>query len=658
MVGYSDPLLPGFIRRRYALRFGAVLGVAAVAVGGMGLGLGATTAYQVPTDLVVGAVGGILVSGLLGGVLVQRTMDTVESIRTNADQLRDGDLDVDFDQERVDGVGQLAGSLAALRDAVDEQRAQAQADRRRFEECQRQLEATATEYADGLDAARTDRSVRLPTDVQSDAMATVGVACNELLQTRQSQVDDLEARCERSSQEAQELKAQAMEYADVFEECAEGDLGQRMDEDVDSPIAAEFAARFNEMMSQFEWATVEAENFATEVATLGNEVTVSTAEVREGSEQVASSLNTISDVTETQFENLDAVVSDMTDLSAAIEEIDASSSDVADIAQQTVETGRAGREAATEAIDGMKEIEQESVDTVEEIERLESAVQQIDELIEFIREVAEQTNMLALNANIEASRAGESGQGFAVVAREIKELAKGTKDAAADIETRLEEIQTRTSETVEEVRETREKIARHTGSVENAANALNDIAENARDTNAGVQDVSSVMSQQADATQAVLAAVDGATETSAETVEEATATARGAEEQTRALSAVSDRAEALSTQATRLKQTLDQFETDGAAVAGANADSVAADAVDTESDDPSERGDGSALEVEAESGGPEAVEHPEAVGVEATNGTGLTDAGSADDRDRERDTEAESRDSEEGQSSVDGTTEP
>ncbi|WP_191965396.1 MULTISPECIES: methyl-accepting chemotaxis protein [Haloferax] len=552
--------------------------------------MGRTTTYQVPTEVVAAAAGGIVVSGVLGGLMVRSTMKSVDSISSSTETMRDGNLDVEVENGRIDAVGRLSESIAGFRDAVAERLEQTNSDHEQLETELRKVEGVADHYSGELEAALDDPSLRVDTNAPNEAMAALARATNDVLDAREDRVDELadvreqvdalHAERDRLDTENQQLKAMAGEYAEVLKACADGDLSQRMDEDVENEVASRFAAQFNEMMTEFEQTTVKAENFAKEVATLSNEVTVSATEVREGSEQVSGSLHSISNVAETQYDNLESVAIDMSNLSATIEEIDDSSSDVAEIAQQTVETGREGREAATEAIKGMKEIEQESVDTVEEIERLESEVQQIDDLIDFIREIAEQTNMLALNANIEASRAGESGQGFAVVAREIKELAEGTKDAAADIETRLEEIQSQTSQTVAEVRDTREQIARHTDSVQNAAEALNQIAENAQETNTGVQEISSVTSQQADATQAVLSAVDDATETSAETVEEASAAATGAEQQTLALSAVSDSASALATQANRLNDTLDQFKTEMAVTVPADEDAGEADEAD------------------------------------------------------------------------------
>lgn len=103
----------------------------------------------------------------------------------------------------------------------------------------------------------------------------------------------------------------------------------------------------------------------------------------------------------------------------------------------------------------MNEIEAESDQAITEIERLEAEMGQIDELLEFISEVAEQTNMLALNANIEASRSSSTDDGFAVVADEVKELANETKLAAERIEERLDRIQAQTERTAVITRPTR-----------------------------------------------------------------------------------------------------------------------------------------------------------------------------------------------------------
>jgi methyl-accepting chemotaxis protein len=447
--------------------------------------------------------GGVVLIGLVGAVLGRNTATSVDRLTTKTAQMEEGNLNVDFETARIDNIGRLYEGFANMRDALSE----------RIQE--------AREAREEAEAARKD-----------------------------------------AEEMRDHLQQKAHDYSEVMQTAADGDLTKRLDPESESEAMADIAEEFNEMIGEIEQTTEQLKNFASEVATSSEEVTASSEEVRSASEQVTESIQEISDGAERQNESLQSVQQEMDSLSTTTEEIAASSNEVADIAERTAETGREGRDAAQEAISGMGEIEDESEQAVQEITALEQEMEQIDELIEFISEIAEQTNMLALNANIEASRSGESGEGFSVVAQEVKELAEETKDAADDIEARLETIQDQTHSTAEEVQRTADRVSEHTASVRNAAEALEEIAGYAQETNTGVQEISAATEQQAASTEEVVAMVDEAATISEETTAESENVAAAAEEQTTALTEVSRSASDLAEQASQLSEALDRFDTD------------------------------------------------------------------------------------------------
>jgi len=367
------------------------------------------------------------------------------------------------------------------------------------------------------------------------------------------------------------LEQKADDYRDVMRDCRDGDFTRRMDPESESEAMTDIAEEFNAMISRIEATVDDLERFADEVATYSQEITMSANEVKSESEHVAESMEEISAKADRQNENLSEASEEMNALLTTIGEIASSSDEVAEIAELTVETGREGRDAAQNAIEGMREVERDAAETVEQMEELEEQVQQIDDLTDFISDIAEQTNMLALNANIEANRDGEGGGGFAVVANEVKQLAAGTKQAAADIEERLESIQTETSQTVEEVRFTSDRIAAHTESVENAVEALDEIAGYAQETNQGIQAIDRATDRQADSTEEVVDIVERAVDISEDTSSESASITEAANAQTVALRQVTDGTEQLATQAQQLSEALEKFTVDVDPDASANA---------------------------------------------------------------------------------------
>ncbi|WP_252700085.1 methyl-accepting chemotaxis protein [Natronosalvus vescus] len=444
---------------------------------------------------------------LVGAALGFNTSRSIDRLTGKAEQMENGDLDVELESPRIDSIGRLYAGFDSMRTSLKE---------------------TITE-------AETARA---------------------------------EAEQARAETEAinRHLESKADEYRGVMQTCAAGDLTARMDADTENEAMEDIAHEFNAMVGELEETTAQVKAFATDVATASEQVTASSEEVRSASEQVTESVQEISDGAERQSQRLQSVNHEMSGLSTTTEQIAASSNQVADIAERTAQTGKHGRKAAQDAIEGMNEIEDESETAVTDIERLEAEMEQIDELIEFIGEVAKETNMLALNANIEASRSSTGDEGFSVVAGEVKELAEETKQTAEDIETRLETIQALTAETADSVTGTSERVAANRDAIEEAVSALDEIAEYAEETNTGVQEISAATEEQAASTQEVVSMTAEATTIAEETTAESENVAAAAEEQTTALTEVSRSASDLANQATKLSEALDRFDTDVAAV--------------------------------------------------------------------------------------------
>ncbi|GBG13056.1 methyl-accepting chemotaxis protein [Novimethylophilus kurashikiensis] len=121
---------------------------------------------------------------------------------------------------------------------------------------------------------------------------------------------------------------------------------------------------------------------------------------------------------------------------------------VSEEAQRTTEVSRSGRQAVEDVVDGMSRIREQTTATAESIARLSEQSLAIGEMIALVNDLAEQSNVLAVNAAIEASKAGEYGKGFSVVAQEIKSLAEQSKQAASQVRAMLGDIQKATGAAV------------------------------------------------------------------------------------------------------------------------------------------------------------------------------------------------------------------
>ncbi|OVE83029.1 methyl-accepting chemotaxis protein [Natronolimnobius baerhuensis] len=440
----------------------------------------------------------------LGAVVGRNTARSINRLREQAAEMERGNLDVDLETDRVDEIGQLYLAFDNMRRSLRTQ----------------------------IDEARRARA-------------------------------DAEAERQHTKRLNEDLTEAASRYAAVMQTAADGDLTVRMDPEMtDTEAMKDVATEFNGMLEQLEETIARLTYFAGEVAEASEQVSSSSETVRNASENVAASVQSISDGAARQNDSLQDVSSELSDLSQTTREIADASSEVTEIATQTAATSEDGREAAKEAISGVDAIESESEHAVDEIEQLEGEVAEIDRLIEQIQVIADRTNMLALNTNLEAVRSSSgNSEDFAAVAEQVKDLSANAKDAAEEVERCLERIREQTADSATAVERTSYEVNATARRVMKAATALEDIAVYAEETKSGVEDISTATEQQLDSTHEVVSEVSEVATISQETATGADTVAAATEEQTSALNEVTGSMTQLAERANKLSTALDRFET-------------------------------------------------------------------------------------------------
>lgn len=164
-------------------------------------------------------------------------------------------------------------------------------------------------------------------------------------------------------------------------------------------------------------------------------------------------------------------------VTSAIEEVSNNAERCSDVAHHSVDVAHKGGEAVRRTIEGMNTIRETIQDTSKRIKRLGESSQEIGNIVALIEEIAEQTNILALNASIEASRAGEAGRGFAVVADEVQKLAERSSNATKKIEVLVSTIQSDTNEAVVAMERSTTDVVGGSLLAENAGAALVEIEQ-------------------------------------------------------------------------------------------------------------------------------------------------------------------------------------
>ncbi|MGI9270923.1 MAG: methyl-accepting chemotaxis protein [Woeseiaceae bacterium] len=219
--------------------------------------------------------------------------------------------------------------------------------------------------------------------------------------------------------------------------------------------------------------------------------------VDSAAKQTESTATNMAKAADNQAREINAATESIVSMAASIEEVSGNAERSSDVARHSVEVAHKGGEAVRRTIDGMNAIRETIQDTSKRIKRLGESSQEIGNIVELINDIAEQTNILALNASIQASMAGEAGRGFAVVADEVQRLAERSTNATKQIEVLVRTIQADTNEAVVSMERSTTDVVGGALLAENAGAALDEIEQVSNQIASLVQNISGSARQQA-----------------------------------------------------------------------------------------------------------------------------------------------------------------
>lgn len=342
------------------------------------------------------------------------------------------------------------------------------------------------------------------------------------------------------------------------ERISEGDLTYQITLKQRDEIGA-LAQSFNRMSEELRRIILEVRQKSEMVSVSSEELTASTEQTKQASNHIAYAMQEVAAGSESQVLNINMSSEVINEMTLSMQQIDKNTGEMSKTAIQATENSLEGGQIIEKAVGQMNNISSTVNQLSEVVQELGEGSQRIGEIIEVITRIADQTNLLALNAAIEAARAGEQGRGFAVVADEVRKLAEQSAGSSQQISLIIRMIQEKTSQAVNSMKEVTNEVYQGISIVHSAGDSFEEIKHSINEVSNQIEHVTSVIHQMSTGSKQVLQSIDviykAVEETSAETQNVSSAV----EEQLASMEEIAASASSLSDMAEELQKLMGRF---------------------------------------------------------------------------------------------------
>ncbi len=289
--------------------------------------------------------------------------------------------------------------------------------------------------------------------------------------------------------------------------------------DAESEHAKEEAVNARKAMSDAEKANEEAKIKAEAMQRVADRLNEAGNIIASATTQLSAQITQSDRGAEESAARLSEAATAMNQMNATVQEVAHNASSASAISMETKDKAEEGARVVDEAVHTIEKVHEMSVQIKDDMQVLNTHAQDISRIMAVISDIADQTNLLALNAAIEAARAGEAGRGFAVVADEVRKLAEKTMASTQDVGNAIRAIQGSTDKSMQGVQQAVERIAQATDQARNSGAALVEIVSNVQATADQVQAIAAASEEQSAASEEITQSISQVNLTTAQTAE-------------------------------------------------------------------------------------------------------------------------------------------
>lgn len=340
---------------------------------------------------------------------------------------------------------------------------------------------------------------------------------------------------------------------------AQGQLNQRVNLQQKDELGM-MAASFNKMAEQFHSLISRLEQTVSKVREHTNQLQESSSTTLRATETIAASATEISRSSDEQMAQAQTMAQTVDEMARGLEHIVENVEEVLRYSNDTTFDVQKGQERVDQAVHQMRTIGDSSKETVQLMNKLESYSQNISKITEMIQNVASQTNLLSLNAAIEAARVGEAGRGFAVVAQEIRKLSDEASAAAKEIDQQLQQIQQEISRAAAKIENNEKQVHAGVETINQVEQVFHNIQKAMQQLSGRIEEVSGTIEEMAAGSQQISSGMNQLTENIETHLQAVKETADSVQTQTASMQQVDAVSHSLQSVAKELEEQLKAFQ--------------------------------------------------------------------------------------------------